>query len=287
MPLIFKAKEGIEFISIDLASLISSSRISLTCNDFKLEIKENTKGIFIETPSNPTLKIIDLKTISKLAKKAKLWTMIDNTFASPVNQNPINFGIDTVIHSATKYLGGHSDITAGVILGSKKCIELVFKSAKNFGGSLSDHTVWLLERSVKTLFIRVKEQNNNAQKLAEFLDAEEWVTKVYYPGLSSHPDHAIAKKQMHGYGGMLSFDLAMPIDCKKFLLNLKLVKPTMSLAGVESTALSPRLTSHALLTEAERIDQGITSQMIRFSSGIEAFTDVKSDLLNAFKKSLK
>ena len=270
-------KYGIEF----------SFTKGLTSDDFKIEIKKNTKGIFIETPSNPTLKIIDLEAISNLAKKAKLWTMIDNTFASPVNQNPINFGIDTVIHSATKYLGGHSDITAGVILGSNKCMELVFKSAKNFGGSLSDHTVWLLERSVKTLFIRVKEQNKNAQKLAEFLDAEEWVTKVYYPGLVSHPDHALAKRQMHGFGGMLSFDLAIPIDCKKFLLNLKLVKPVMSLAGVESTALSPRLTSHALLTEAERVNQGITSQMIRFSSGIEAFSDVKSDLLNALKMSRK
>ena len=267
-------KYGIEF----------SFTKGLEATDFQSEIRENTQGIYIETPSNPTLKIIDLKAISDVAKTASIWTMIDNTFASPVNQNPITFGIDVVIHSATKYLGGHSDICAGVVVSSEQTISRVFESAKNLGGSLSDYTVWLLERSVKTLFVRVQAQNQNAQLLAEFLRDQEWISQVYYPGLEDHLGHEIAKKQMHGFGGMLSFDLSESLDAKQFLLELELVKPTMSLAGIESTALSPRLTSHALLSEEERQYQGITPQMIRFSTGIEAFEDIKNDLLQSFRK---
>lgn len=266
-------KFGIEF----------SFTSGMTPNDFEKEIRKNTKGIYIETPSNPTLKIIDLKEISNLAKAHGLWSMIDNTFASPVNQNPIAFGIDIVLHSATKYLGGHSDICAGAVLGTQASIERLFLSAKNFGGSLSDYTVWLLERSIKTLFLRVQAQNTNAKKIAEFLEKESWVDQVFYPGLSNHPNHELAKKQMQGYGGMLSFNLNAQLDAKKFLLDLQLIKPTMSLAGIESTALSPHLTSHALLTEEERIAQGIGSQMIRFSTGIEAFEDLKSDLVQSVK----
>tara|TARA_A100001011_G_scaffold400396_1_gene514653 strand:+ start:19201 stop:20388 length:1188 start_codon:yes stop_codon:yes gene_type:complete len=267
-------KYGIEF---SFTSGIESS-------NFSREIKHNTKGIYIETPSNPTMRIIDIEAISAIAKKKGLWTMIDNTFASPVNQNPIAFGIDIVVHSATKYLGGHSDICAGVVLGSKSTISRVHSSAKNFGGNLSDYTVWLLERSIKTLFIRVQAQNTNANLLAKFLDNQDWVKKVYYPGLTSHPNHSIAKNQMNGFGGMLSFDLSSELNCKSFLLGLKIIKPTMSLAGVESTALSPRLTSHSLLTEKERISQGITPQMVRFSSGIESVDDLKKDLLQSANK---
>ena len=253
----------------------------ISVTDFENKIKDNTQGIYIETPSNPTLKIVDLSSISELAKDKNIWTMIDNTFASPVNQNPIKHGIDIILHSATKYLGGHSDICAGVALGSKKSIQKIFNLAKNLGGSLSEITVWLLERSIKTLFIRVQAQNENALKIAEFLDNQSWISKVYYPGLIHHPNHDIAVKQMNGFGGMLSFDLEPNIDLKKFLLNLNLIKPTMSLAGIESTALSPKLTSHALLTEEERKQQGINSQLIRFSTGIESFDDLRNDLLNA------
>jgi len=268
------SKYGIEF----------SFSKGIQAEDFENELRSNTKGIYIETPSNPTLKIIDLASISKLAKKAGIWTMIDNTFASPVNQNPIAFGIDLVLHSATKYLGGHSDICAGAVLGSQQTIDTVFETAKNLGGNLSDYTVWLLERSIKTLYLRVQAQNANAQQLAEFLESQSWVDRVYYPGLSKHPDHHIAQSQMKGFGGMLSFDLAAGLDCKKFLLGLELIKPTMSLAGIESTALSPRLTSHALLTEEERQQQGISPQMVRFSTGIEAIEDLKKDLLQSVKK---
>lgn len=254
--------------------------------DFEAEITPQTKGIYIETPSNPTLKIIDLKGVSTLAKDKGIWTMIDNTFASPVNQNPIHFGIDIVIHSATKYLGGHSDISAGAVLGSQQTIETLFNTAKNLGGNLSDYTVWLLERSIKTLYLRVQAQNSNAQSMAQFLSDQDWVKNVYYPGLKTHPDHELAAAQMNGFGGMLSFDLADGIICKDFLLALKLIKPTMSLAGIESTALSPRLTSHALLSEEERQKQGITDQMVRFSAGIEAIDDLKADLIQAIEKTI-
>lgn len=252
--------------------------------DFNAEISSQTKGIYIETPSNPLLKITDLKAISELAKSKSLWTMIDNTFASPVNQKPIAHGIDIVIHSATKYLGGHSDISAGVVVASELIIEQVFESAKNLGGNLSEYTVWLLERSIKTLYIRVKAQNNNAQLLSNFLQEQDWVERVYYPGLENHKGHDIAKQQMTGFGGMLSFNLEPGLDTKKFLLGLEMVKPTMSLAGIESTALSPRLTSHALLSEEERQAQGITDQMIRFSAGIEAIDDIKMDILQSISK---
>ena len=253
---------------------------------FQKEIKKNTKGIFIETPSNPLLKIVDLKKIGLIAKSNNLWSMIDNTFASPVNQNPILFGIDIVIHSATKYLGGHSDICAGVVVSKKNKIDKIFQSAKNLGGNLSDYTVWLLERSIKTLYLRVRAQNNNAIKLAEFLKSHSCIDKVYYPGLKDHPDYELAKSQMKGFGGMLTFDLNKKIKVKKFLNSLKIIKPSMSLAGVESTVLSPKLTSHSLLTDIERKEQGINDQMIRFSSGIESFRDLKNDLSQAIKKSL-
>ena len=256
----------------------------IQARDFEAEIAPNTKGIYVETPSNPMLKIIDLKAISEVAKSASLWTMIDNTFASPVNQNPIVHGIDIVIHSATKYLGGHSDICAGVVVGSELSIATIFESAKNLGGSLSEYTVWLLERSIKTLHLRVQAQNNNALLLSNFLRDQDWVDQVYYPGLEDHQGHEIAKRQMSGFGGMLSFDLVDGIDTKKFLLGMELVKPTMSLAGIESTALSPRLTSHALLSEDERRSQGITEQMVRFSTGIEAIDDIKRDLTQSISK---
>jgi len=162
---------------------------SLDPISFSDEIKDNTVGIYVETPSNPLLKIVDLKSVSSIAKEKGIWTMIDNTFASPVNQNPIDHGIDIVIHSATKYLGGHSDISAGAVISSKSRIEKILNSAKNFGGNLSDYTVWLLERSMKTLLIRVKEQTNNAKILAKMLDENTNISRVYYPGLKSHPSH--------------------------------------------------------------------------------------------------
>ncbi|UJH92249.1 PLP-dependent aspartate aminotransferase family protein [Antarcticibacterium sp. 1MA-6-2] len=251
--------------------------------EFEAEIKDNTKVIYIETPSNPLLTITDVKAVAEIAKRHNLVSMIDNTFASPVNQNPIDFGIDVVIHSATKYMGGHSDILAGTVISSEKHIDTIFQLAKNFGGSLSDYTVWMLERSIKTMGLRVKAQNKNAQKLAKYLENHPDVARVYYPGLESHPDHELAKAQMKGFGGMLSFELRDGLDSSFFSKSLKLIKSSMSLAGVESTIVAPTLTSHALLTPEEREKQGIKNGLLRFSVGIEDKKDLIADIEQALK----
>ena len=253
-------------------------------SDFEAKINNNTKVIYIETPSNPLLTITDLVAVAKIAKKHNLVSMIDNTFASPVNQNPIDFGIDVVIHSATKYMGGHSDICAGAVASSKENMERIFQLAINLGGNLSDYTVWLLERSIKTMGLRVKCQNENALRLAEYLDSNEDIKQVNYPGLPSHPDHALAKSQMHGFGGMLSFELKDSIDATKFRKALKLIKSSMSLAGVESTVLSPTQTSHSLLSEEDRVKQGIADGLIRFSIGIEEPEDLIQDIEQALEQ---
>lgn len=251
---------------------------------FEAQIKENTKVIYIETPSNPLLTITDLQAVANIAKKYGIITLIDNTFASPVNQNPIDFGIDVVIHSATKYMGGHSDICAGAVASTTEHMERIFHLAKNFGGSLSDYTVWLLERSMKTMGIRVRAQNENALAMAYFLDDLTDIEKVYYPGLPTHSDHEIAKKQMKGFGGMLSFELNSNLNSSQFQKALQLIKPSMSLAGVESTVISPTQTSHALMSAEVRAEQGIADGLIRFSVGIEEVEDLKQDILQAISK---
>lgn len=252
--------------------------------DFEAKIQENTKVIYIETPSNPLLTITDLKAISELSQKHRIVSMIDNTFASPVNQNPIDFGIDVVIHSATKYMGGHSDICAGAVASSKEYMERIYQLAKNFGGSLSDYTVWLLERSIKTMGLRVKAQNGNAQRMAEFLYNHDDIAAVYYPGLPSHTDYALAKSQMHGFGGMLSFELKGSLDAPRFRKALRLIKSSMSLAGVESTVIAPAETSHALMSAETRAEQGIKDGLIRFSVGIEEPEDLMADIEQALEK---
>ena len=257
---------------------------SFVVNDYEKEIKNNTKIIFVESPSNPLLKIIDLNAIANLSKKYNLISIIDNTFSSPINQNPADFGIDIVLHSATKYLGGHSDILAGTLASSKSNIEKIIESSINYGGNLSEYTVWLLERSIKTLSLRVKKQNENAIKIAEYLTTLDKVKSVYYPGLKSHSDHELSKKQMKGFGGMLSFELSDLDTAILFTRKLNLVKSAMSLGGVESTLCSPSLTSHSKISKAERENLGIFDGLLRFSIGIEDSEDIIDDLNQAFEK---
>jgi cystathionine beta-lyase len=247
-------------------------------------IQPNTKLIYMETPSNPLLKLVDMEAIATLAKSEKLLSVIDNTFASPIIQNPIDFGIDIVLHSATKYFGGHSDICAGAVASTQAHIDTIWQTGIALGGSLSDFTVWMLERSMKTLAIRVKAQQRNARKLAKFLEAHKAIEKVYYPGLKSHENHKIAKKQMKGFGAMLSFELKKEIDAEAFLKALTLIKPSMSLAGIESTMLLPSKTSHSLLTAEARKEQGIKDGLIRFSVGIESKKDLIADIEQAINK---
>lgn len=257
---------------------------SFVVNDYEKEIKNNTKIIFVESPSNPLLKIIDLNAIANLSKKYNLISIIDNTFSSPINQNPADFGIDIVLHSATKYLGGHSDILAGTIASSNSNIDKIIESSINYGGNLSEYTVWLLERSIKTLSLRVKKQNENAIKIAEYLTTLDKVKSVYYPGLKSHSDHELSKKQMKGFGGMLSFELSDLDTAILFTRKLNLVKSAMSLGGVESTLCSPSLTSHSKISKAERENLGIFDGLLRFSIGIEDSEDIIDDLNQAFEK---
>ena len=257
---------------------------SFSVKEYEKEVKNNTKIIFVESPSNPLLKVIDLKAISNLSKKHNLISIIDNTFSSPINQNPADFGIDIVLHSATKYLGGHSDILAGTLASSEAIINKIIESSINYGGNLSEYTVWLLERSIKTLSLRVNKQNENAIKIAEYLTTVDKVKAVFYPGLKSHPDYELSKKQMRGFGGMLSFELFDLDTAILFTRKLNLVKSAMSLGGVESTLCSPSLTSHSKISKNERENLGIFDGLLRFSIGIEDSEDIINDLIQAFEK---
>jgi cystathionine beta-lyase len=249
---------------------------------FKKAIKKNTKVIYIESPSNPLLSITDLRQIALLSKKYGCVSIIDNTFASPINQNPINLGIDIVLHSATKYLGGHSDICAGVAISGKAYIQRITQTSMSLGGSLNALMCYLLERSIKTMAIRVGKQNQNAGLIAEFLHAQPGVEKVYYPGLKDHPGHEIAKSQMTGFGGMLSFELTGQ-DITAFQKKLQLIKPAMSLGGVESTICAPVTTSHRLVSQKQREEEGIKDNLLRLSVGIEEVEDLIGDLEKAIK----
>ena len=249
--------------------------------NFEKAIQPHTKIIYIETPSNPTLKITDIQAVASIARKHGLVTIIDNTFASPVNQNPLDLGIDIVTHSGTKYIGGHSDICCGAVLTSKKLRADIHKSATHFGGSLDAHTCWLVERSLKTLVLRVRQQNHNAMAIARFLDDDSRVSKVYYPGLSTHPGHDIAKAQMPGgFGGMLSFEVKG--DSHQFMDKLTLIKRAISLGGVESTITSPAKTSHVKMSAADRAAIGVSDQLVRLSVGIEEAADLIEDIKQAF-----
>ena len=253
--------------------------------DFQAQLQPNTKLIYIETPSNPLLTIVDIAAIADLAKDHHLLTVIDNTFASPINQNPLLLGIDLVLHSATKYLGGHSDICAGIAVGSLELMGQLKSVGKSLGGSMNAQTASLLERSIKTLQLRVARQNENAQAIAEMLASHPEVTRVNYPGLPSHPGHEIAGQQMRGFGGMLSFELADHLDPVKFQQELELILPSMSLGSVESTICSPSLTSHAYFGPELRKAQGISDSLLRLSVGVEDAKDLMADIREAIQKS--
>ena len=249
---------------------------------FEKFIKPNTRMVFIETPSNPLLSIVNIAQIAELAKSRGLISLIDNTFASPVNQNPIDLGIDIVLHSATKYFGGHHDICAGAAVSTKENIKKIRKTALSLGGSLNAQTCYLLERSIKTLGIRVERQNQNALQIAEFLNNHPGIERVHYPGLRDHPGHIIAARQMSGFGGMLSFEL-LHADPVMFQKKLKLIRPSVSLGGVETIICSPVMTSHRHLSKEEREKEGIRNNLLRLSVGIEDVKDIIEDLEQALK----
>ena len=270
-----------EFVSSEIGNYGVECDIVTSTNpiDFEKAIKPNTRIIYIESPTNPLLDIIDIKVIAEIGKKHDIITAIDNTFASPANQQPLSNGIDITIHSGTKYLNGHSDICCGAVVTSQKLMDQVFKRAINHGGTLDVHACSMLERGLKTLGLRVARQNENAMRIATMLEAHSKVRKVNYPGLKSHPGHEIASGQMDGFGGMVSFEL----DCGKrtsdrFVAALRIIKGAVSLGGLESILCFPCETSHAKLSPEARQAQGIGDSLIRLSVGIEDVGDLMEDL---------
>jgi cystathionine gamma-synthase len=247
--------------------------------------REITKGcdlLYLETPTNPTLKIIDISRLAAAGRKAGAVVVTDNTFASPVNQLPLALGADLVVHSATKYLCGHSDAMGGVVAGNKELVDKIFRFREVNGASLNPDAAYLIARGMKTLELRVERQNASAMKIAEFLSGHPKVEAVYYPGLPSHSGHEIAKKQMSAYGGMMSFALKGGYgEVKRFLGGLKLVHLAASLGSVSTLAGPPRTTSHVELTAGQRKALGIPEGLIRYSVGIENVEDLLADLKQA------
>jgi len=252
--------------------------------EYEKAIKKNTKLIYIESPSNPLLSITDVKKIADLGKKHGLLTVIDNTFATPINQTPLDDGISIVIHSGTKYLNGHSDLCCGVVVSSVEVLKKIVSKARTLGGSLSPHDCYMLERGMKTLALRVRQHNENAMALARYLEKHSAVKKVFYAGLETHKNHEIAKRQMKGFTGMLSFDIhGTAEDSHKFVSALRLVTHASSLGGLETLVCFPCETSHSTVSPQERLKLGITDGMMRISVGIEDVNDIIADFDQALK----
>ena len=251
--------------------------VSNRAEEIEKAVQKNTKVIYIETPSNPLVLITDIAASAQIAKANNALSVIDNTFATPINQNPLDLGIDIVTHSGTKYLGGHSDLCCGAVLTRKDLAGRILATAANLGGSLNAITCYLLERSLKTLGLRVDKQNRNARIIADYLQKDPRIPKVYYPGLENHPGYAVAKSQMKGFGGMLSFELDGR-EPERFLKNLKIITPALSLGGVETIICSPAKTSHQKITDAERAELGISDSLLRLSVGIEDADDLIADI---------
>ena len=247
-------------------------------------LKKNTTVVVIESPTNPLLNIIDIRKVALFARNHNLITIIDNTFASPVNQTPFRLGIDIVIHSGTKYLGGHSDICCGIAVSAKEKASRIRSLAKHLGGSLNAMTCYLLERSLKTLAIRVQRQTENAGQIARYLNAHPAVRKVNYPGLDRFDGHQIAKNQMEGFGAMLSFEPdESKISATRIIKRLQLIKPAVSLGGVDTTICSPAVTSHSKISAEERQRVGISDALLRLSVGIEQIDDLIADFRQALE----
>lgn len=240
--------------------------------------------LYLETPTNPTLKVLDLERLISAGHAQGATVVVDNTFATPINQNPLSFGADLVVHSATKFLGGHADALGGVIVGNRDLVDRVYHYREINGATLHPMAAYLLLRGMKTLGLRVERQNASAQKIAEYLEAHEKVTAVNYPGLPSHPQHEIAAKQMRGFTGMLSFSIGDNLELvRKFLPKLRFAHRAANLGTVETVVGPPVTTSHVECTLEERAALGIPEGLIRYSTGIEDVDDLITDLDHAFE----
>jgi len=247
--------------------------------ELEMEISKGCDLVYLETPTNPTLKVVDIKRLSEAAKKVGAVVVVDNTFATPINQNPLQLGADLVVHSATKFLCGHSDAMGGLLAGRAECVKKVFQFREINGGSLQADPAYMIARGMKTLELRITRQNESALTIARYLQKHPRVKEVYYPGLESHPGHDIARNQMRGFGGIMSFSLDTGYEgVKKFLPRLKLVHLAASLGSVSTLAGPPRTTSHVELTEEQRKQLGIPEALVRYSVGIENVEDLLGDL---------
>ena len=248
----------------------------------KHAIRPNTKILYLESPTNPTVRIVDLHKTAALAKKHGLISMIDSTFATPINQRPVEFGIDLIMHSGTKYFGGHSDLISGIVAGRQDLIDRIRHTRTTLGGVMDPHAAWLLLRGIKTLAVRVQRQNESALRIAQFLAQHSKVRRVHYPFLEGHPQRAVAMEQMSGGGGMVSFEVeGTGEDARRVSEAMRLFTLAPSLGGVESLVSIPVLTSHLNVAPEERKKMGITEQMIRLSVGIENADDLIADLEHA------
>jgi cystathionine beta-lyase len=272
------------FVAAELKAFGIEVALASTLEEFKTAVRANTRVLYVESPSNPLLRCVDLAEIGKLARRHGLLSVIDNTFATPINQNPIGFGIDAVVHSATKYLNGHSDVNAGIVVAAADIIGKIAEYAMSHGGTLDAHACSQLERGLKTLALRVQAQNESAARLASFLESHPAVGRVNYPGLPGHPDHAIAARQMRGFGGMLSFELRDPPQVAQMLGRFQLATPALSLGGVETLVCVPSQTSHRTMSREEREGAGIGEGLVRVSVGVEDGEDIVADFESALKR---
>jgi cystathionine beta-lyase/cystathionine gamma-synthase len=246
-------------------------------------IRPNTKLMHLESPTNPTLRVVDLKKVSTIAKNHDLITLIDSTFSTPINCRPVEHGIDLVMHSGTKYFGGHADIICGIIAGRQDLIRTIHATRTTLGCNMDPHAAWLLLRGIKTLAVRVNRQNDNALQVAKYLKAHPRARSVNYPFLEGHPQRTLAMEQMRGGGGVLSFEIdGTGEDACRFAESLELFSLAPSLGGVESLVTIPVITSHAMIRSEEREKMGVTKQLIRLSVGIEHVDDLIADLERGF-----
>jgi cystathionine beta-lyase/cystathionine gamma-synthase len=249
---------------------------------WRKSVRKSTRAIFVETPTNPTMRVIDLTPVAQIARDGGLALLVDGTFASPINFRPLEHGADIAITSATKYLNGHSDVIAGAVAGTTAIIEEVTRLMQLWGQALDPHAAWLVERGMRTLDVRMERHNINGMAVARWAATRDHITKVHYPGLPTHPDHAFAASVLSGFGGMVGLEIKGGArGAEKFLKKLKLITHAPSLAGVESLISEPRLTSHKRMTEDQRAKIGIPDGFVRLSCGLENAEDIIADLEQA------
>jgi methionine-gamma-lyase len=269
------SKVGIEFTFVDSSDVAN----------IKAAIRENTRLIYIETPANPTLKLTDIRATAKTAEEHGLLTVVDNTFMSPYFQRPLELGADISLHSLTKYLNGHSDVIGGIIVGSRSFLKTLDPILRNTGATLGPFEAWLTLRGIKTLPIRMDKHNGNAIRIAGFLETHRKIERVHYPGLESHPQHELAKRQMSGFGGVICFEVRGGVEAGKKLMNsVKLCTLAVSLGAVETLIEHPASMTHAMVPKEERLRMGVTDSLVRLSVGIEDVEDIIHDLEQALEK---